>query len=137
MQVGDAQLVEVVEVVHDTRQRPREAIRVRHVADHRGSLEPVGLRLTFQVAEKQFVGAGRDMVRNPLAQHHVEFVRVVGIQPGEARGHRRPMATESCMQHLLPQRCRLVSPPIHRDERILALVQALMTVDEWGSGDAA
>ena len=63
MQVGDAQLVEVVEVVHDARQRPREPVGVGHVADHRGPLEPIGLRLTLQIAEKQFVGAGRDVAQ--------------------------------------------------------------------------
>jgi hypothetical protein len=86
----------------------------------------------LQIAEKQFVGAGRDVVRNPLAEHRVEFVGVVGVQLCEPGSHRGPMAADSCIEDLLPHRCSVVMPPTHRCERILAMVQALMAVEEQG-----
>jgi hypothetical protein len=61
---------------------------------------------------------------NPLAQHRVQFVGMVGVQTSESGDHCRPVPSQAGVEHLLSHRRSTVS--IHRDERILTAPDARM-----------
>ena len=104
MQVGDAEFVEVVEVLDHTGQGSGEPIGVGDVADHVGLLEPVGLGLALQVAQEEFVGASSDVAHDAFVEVVHESFAVVRVQLRQPGDDRRPVPPQACVQHRVTQR---------------------------------
>ncbi len=124
MEVGDAEFVEVVEVLDHTGEGSGEPIGVRDVADHVRLLEPVGLCFALQITQEEFVGASSDVPNDTFVEALRELFAVVGIQLRQPGDDRRPVPPQACVQHRVTNRQRGFPLSIHGGECILLDMQA-------------
>ncbi len=83
MDVGDAELVEVVEAIDDAGNRAGEAVDVEDVADHRLAEEPVRLEVALEVEPAEFLRPRRPAFGEDADQvvGEARVVRQVAVEP--------------------------------------------------------
>ena len=129
MQIGDAEVLEVVEVLGDTGEVTGEALRVAGVAEHPRLLQPVGLEQPLEVEAVQVVrpgGVRRRCERDEAFEQRAGDGRV-RVDPDDRIAKVTPEAVE-------PERERL--PPVGALARTAVEVRSGEGVDLRGGAQA-
>ena len=138
MQVGDAELLEIVEMTAYAVQSPGESVGVADVADHPRPLEPTGIDLASTIEHPQPLGSLPGGLNDELdagADHSVEIGRVA-VQQLERFDDVEVMHLEARRQSIGLEGAELRREPIaHGREQAVEDAHGALSAPPAGSGD--